>query len=111
MSAPGGPPNEATYKLKWRCGDVDCDHIDGCRRQVLWTDSGHVEIRGEMVWNKDDRQWDWSVAVDHYGSSNMTQLQVEAMVARHARRMASQVGMQFRGRKVMALATEPDDED
>jgi hypothetical protein len=41
----------------------------------------------------------------------MTQLQVEAMVARHARRMASQVGMQFRGRKVMALATESDDED
>lgn len=106
MSAPGGPPNEATYKLKWRCGDVDCDHMSTCKRLVMWSDSGETEIRGEMVWNTDDGKWDWSIAVDHYGSSNMTQLQVEAMVTKHARRMATQVGVAFRGRKLVSLYEE-----
>lgn len=69
----------------------------------MWSDSGETEIRGEMVWNADDRKWDWSVAVDHYGSSDMSQTAVEAMVARHARRMATQVGVAFRGRKLVPL--------
>ena len=106
MSAPGGPPNESTYKLRWRCGDMDCDHLNGCRIRVMWSDSGETEIRGEMVWNADDRKWDWSIAVDHYGSSGMTQGQVEAMVTKHARRMATQVGVAFRGPKVVSLYEE-----
>lgn len=111
MANSGSIPNEATYKLKWRCGDLNCDHLDGCRHKVLWTDTGHVAIHGEMVWNRDDHKWDWSVRVDHYGSSEMTQLQVEAMAARHARRMAAQVGMVFRGPKVLSLVENHDDED
>ena len=69
----------------------------------MYADDGNVQIRGEISWNEDDRKWDWCVRVDHYGSSEMTQLQVEAMAARHARRMAAQVGMQFRGPKLMVL--------
>lgn len=106
MANNGSIPGEATYKLKWLCGDVDCDHLTGCKRLVMWSDSGETEIRGEMVWNTEDNKWDWSVAVDHYGSSEMTQLQVEAMTARHARRMATQVGVAFRGRKLVPLYEE-----
>jgi len=102
----GSIPGEATHKLKWRCADVDCDHTTGCKHLVLWSDSGETEIRGEMIWNTDDRKWDWSVAVDHYGSSSMRQGNVEAMAARHARRMASQVGVAFRGPKLVKLYEE-----
>lgn len=103
MANSGSIPGEATYKLKWRCGDVNCDHLTECKHLVMWSDSGETEIRGEMVWNPDDGKWDWSVAVDHYGSSSMGRGQVEAMVARHARRMATQVGVAFRGRKLVSL--------
>ena len=106
MANSGSIPSEATHKLKWRCGDLNCDHMTGCKRLVMWTDSGETEIRGEMVWNADDRQWDWSVAVDHYGSSGMSQAQVETMTARHARRMATEVGVAFRGRKLVSLYEE-----
>lgn len=69
----------------------------------MYADDGNVQIMGEVSWNRDDRKWDWCVRVDHYGSSDMTQLQVEAMAARHARRMAAQVGMLFRGPKVVGI--------
>lgn len=69
----------------------------------MYADDGNVQIRGEISWNADDRKWDWCVRVDHYGSSDMTQPQAEAMAARHARRMAAQVGMLFRGPKVVAI--------
>ncbi len=69
----------------------------------MYSDDGNVQIHGEISWNRDDRKWDWCVRVDHYGSSDMTQLQVEAMAARHARRMAAQVGMLFRGPKVVGI--------
>ena len=85
---------------------MDCDHLVRCKRLVMWSDSGETEIRGEMLWNPDDNKWDWSVRVDHYGSSSMTQTQVEAMTARHARRMATQVGVAFRGPKLVSLYEE-----
>ena len=69
----------------------------------MYADDGNVQIHGQISWNADDRKWDWCVRVDHYGSSDMTQLQVEAMAGRHARRMAAQVGMLFRGPKVVAI--------
>lgn len=106
MANSGSIPGEATHKLKWRCGDIKCDHLTECKHLVMWTDSGETEIRGEMVWNPDDHKWDWSVAVDHYGSSNMSQNMVETMVARHARRMATEVGVAFRGRKLVSLYEE-----
>jgi len=74
----------------------------------MYSDDGNVQIHGEISWNEDDRTWDWCVRVDHYGSSDMTQLQVEAMAARHARRMAAQVGMLFRGPKVVAIVDVQD---
>ena len=106
MANTGSIPGEATGKLQWRCGDLNCSHMPECKRLVMWSDSGETEIRGEMVWNADDRKWDWSVAVDHYGSSDMNQSNVEVMVARHARRMATQVGVAFRGRKLVSLYEE-----
>ena len=69
----------------------------------MYADDGNVQIHGEIFWNADDKKWDWCVRVDHYGSSDMTQLQVEAMAGRHARRMAAQVGMLFRGPKVIGI--------
>lgn len=106
MANSGSIPGEATGKLQWLCGDLNCSHTPTCKRLVMWSDSGETEIRGEMVWNEDDRKWDWSVAVDHYGSSDMSQSNVEAMTARHARRMATQVGVAFRGRKLVSLYEE-----
>jgi len=98
-----GPKAGHGDRLRWICGDIDCSHTVGCREKVMYSDDGNVQIHGEVSWNQDDRKWDWCVRVDHYGSSDMTQLQVEAMAARHARRMATQVGMLFRGPKVVAI--------
>lgn len=106
MANSGSIPGESTNKLKWRCGDVNCDHLTQCKHLVLWSDSGETEIRGEMIWNADDGKWDWSVRVDHYGSSDMSQGAVEMMASRHARRMASQVGVAFRGPKLVSLYEE-----
>lgn len=105
-----GPRADHGDRLRWKCADIDCTHTVGCREKVMYADDGHVQIRGEINWNSDDNKWDWCVRVDHYGSSEMNQLQVEAMAARHARRMAGQVGMLFRGPKIAALPVE-DDED
>ena len=98
-----GPKADHGDRLRWKCSDFGCSHTVGCREKVMYSDDGNVQIRGEISWNADDRKWDWCVRVDHYGSSDMTQLQVEAMAGRHARRMAAQVGMLFRGPKVVAI--------
>lgn len=98
-----GPRAERGDRLAWKCADIDCSHTTRCVDKVMYADDGNVQIHGEISWNADDRKWDWCVRVDHYGSSEMTQLQVETMVGRHARRMAAQVGMQFRGPKVVGI--------
>lgn len=103
-----GPRADHGDRLRWKCGDIDCTHVVGCNEKVMYADDGNVQIRGELSWNPDDRKWDWCVRVDHYGSSEMTQLQVEAMAARHARRMAAQVGMAFRGPKVVSIVDVED---
>ena len=103
-----GPRAEHGDRLRWKCGDIDCSHTVGCPEKVMYADDGNVQIRGEISWNMDDRKWDWCVRVDHYGSSDMTQLQVEMMAARHARRMAAQVGMLFRGPKVVSIVDVED---
>lgn len=103
-----GPRADKGDRLKWKCADIDCLHTFRCAEKVMYADDGNVQIRGEISWNPDDRKWDWCVRVDHYGSSEMTQTQVEAMVGRHARRMAAQVGMQFRGPKVVNLVDVED---
>jgi hypothetical protein len=98
-----GPRADQGDRLRWKCSDLDCSHTVGCVEKVMYSDDGNVQIHGEISWNEDDCKWDWCVRVDHYGSSDMTQLQVEAMAARHARRMAAQVGMLFRGPKVVGI--------
>jgi hypothetical protein len=103
-----GPRADQGDRLRWKCSDLDCSHTVGCVEKVMYSDDGDVQIHGEISWNEDDRKWDWCVRVDHYGSSDMTQLQVEAMAARHARRMAAQVGMLFRGPKVVAIVDVQD---
>lgn len=100
MVGDGTPPDEYSGKLGWRCADLNCTHLGGCKHKVLWSDSGYTELRGEMVWNDDDQKWDWSVRVDHYGSMAGRASLVEAMATKHIRRMASQVGLAFRGPKV-----------
>jgi hypothetical protein len=102
MAGSGSIPNEDVGRLKWKCDDIDCTHRK-CLSKSMWSDNGEVEIFGTMRWNADDKKWDWSVRVDHYGSSEMTQLQTEEMASRHARRMATQVGLQFRGPKVTSI--------
>ncbi len=103
-----GPRAEHGDRLRWKCGDIDCTHTVGCPEKVMYADDGNVQIHGEISWNMDDRKWDWCVRVDHYGSSDMTQAQVEMMAARHARRMAAQVGMLFRGPKVVSIVDVED---
>ena len=103
-----GPRAEHGDRLRWKCGDIDCSHTVKCPEKVMYADDGNVQIHGEISWNMDDRKWDWCVRVDHYGSSDMTQAQVEMMAARHARRMAAQVGMLFRGPKVVSIVDVED---
>jgi hypothetical protein len=94
---------EKTDRIRWKCADIDCSHTTRCVDKVMYSDDGNVQIHGEIHWNVDDRKWDWCVRVDHYGSSEMSINQVEMMAGRHARRMAAQVGMQFRGPKIASL--------
>lgn len=76
----------------------------------MYADDGYTQIRGTVSWNSDDGKWDWCVTVDHYGSAEMPLHKVEAIAGRHARRMASQVGMGFRGPKIADLpGTEDED--
>lgn len=103
-----GPRADHGDRLRWKCGDIDCSHTVGCPEKVMYADDGNVQIHGEISWNMDDRKWDWCVRVDHYGSSDMSQTQVEMMAARHARRMAAQVGMLFRGPKVVSIVDVED---
>lgn len=106
-----GPRVDKGDRLRWKCADIDCLHgFDECSSKVMYADDGYVQIRGEITWNRDDEKWDWCVRVDHYGSDAHPINKVEAMVGRHARRMAGQVGMQFRGPKIAALPGV-DDED
>lgn len=103
MANSGSLPDEPTGRLKWRCSDLDCLHDTTCREKVMWSDDGSVQIRGELFWNEDDGKWDWVVRVEVYGSTARLQPLVEAEVARHARRMASAVGVKFRGPKVVGV--------
>ncbi len=98
MSNDGSLPEESATRIQWRCEDPDCTN-ERCDARVLWSDNGHIEIRGEIRRNPLDGKLDWSVRVDHYGTSEMTMRQVEQMVTSYARRMAAQVGMVFRGQK------------
>ena len=98
MSGNGTPPEESTTKIQWRCEDPECTN-ERCDTRVLWSDNGHIEIRGEIRRNPLDGKLDWSVRVDHYGTSDMTMKQTEEMATRHARRMAAEMGMVFRGQK------------
>ena len=107
MANTGSIPDEGTAKIQWRCEEPDCEH-SRCDARVMWSDSGHIEIRGEIRRNAIDGKMDWSVRVDHYGTSEMTMRQVEAMVSKHARRMAAQVGMVFRGPKVVSIGDVED---
>lgn len=107
MAGNGTPPMESVAKIQWRCEEPDCDH-GRCDARVMWSDNGDVEIRGEIRRNPIDGQMDWSVRVDHYGTSDLTLKQTEALASRYARRMAAQVGMVFRGPRVVSLV---DDED
>ena len=74
----------------------------------MFADDGYTQIRGEVSWNPSDDKWDWRVQVDHYGSTDDFQHRVEAVVGRHARRMAAQVGMAFRGPKIASIADVED---
>jgi len=107
MANSGSIPEESTAKIQWRCEDVDCEH-ERCDAKVMWSDNGYIEIRGEIRRNPIDGKFDWSVRVDHYGTSDRSMLQTEAEVSRYARRMAAQLGMVFRGRKVVSLH-DPED--
>ena len=90
-------------RLAWKCADIDCTHTTRCAEKVMYADDGNVMIRGEISWNADDRKWDWCVRVDHYGATDDVQHRVEKHAAQQARRMAAQVGMAFRGRKMPGL--------
>ena len=107
MAGNGTPPEESTSKIQWRCADVECLH-ERCDSKVMWSDTGHIEIRGEIRRNPIDGKFDWSVRVDHYGTSDRSLYLVEAEVARYARRMAAQLGMVFRGPKVVSIH-DPED--
>ena len=107
MAGNGTPPEESTAKIQWRCEEPNCDH-GRCDVKVMWSDNGHIEIRGEIRRNPIDGQMDWSVRVDHYGTSATSMRQVEETVSRHARRMAAQVGMVFRGPKVVGIGDVED---
>lgn len=99
------PRQEANFgKLTWRCNDIDCRHtaVD-CKSKVMWSDDGAVQIRGEIFRNETDGQWDYVMRVEVYGTSDRMLPLVEADVSRMARRMASPVGMLFRGRKVSGI--------
>lgn len=91
-------------RLSWRCADIDCRHtaVD-CKSKVMWSDDGAVQIRGEIFQNETDGQWDYVVRVEVYGTSNRPLPLVEADVGRMARRMATPVGMTFRGRKIVGI--------
>lgn len=99
MAGNGGTfPEESTAKIQWQCEDLECSHSP-CQARVLWSDNGSIEIRGEIRRNPIDGKLDWSVRVDHYGTSDMTLRQTEEMATHYARRMAAQMGMVFRGQK------------
>jgi hypothetical protein len=85
-------------RVAWRCEDSDCDH-QFCTARIMWSDTGEVEIRGEIRRNPIDGLWDWSVRVDHYGTSSKKLHHVETELFKHAKAMASQVGRPFKGPK------------
>jgi len=107
MSNSGSIPEESTAKIQWRCEEPDCKH-GRCNAKVMWSDNGQIEIRGEIRRNPIDGKFDWSVRVDHYGTSDRSLYLVEAEVSRYARRMAAQLGMVFRGPKVVSIH-DPED--
>lgn len=98
MAGNGTPPEESTAKIQWRCEEPNCSH-ERCDVKVMWSDNGSIEIRGEIRRNPIDGKLDWSVRVDHYGTSDRSLYLVEAEASQYARRMAGQVGMSFRGPK------------